>query len=377
MRAETNALSAHLSHVSYREPWLRDVEGIKEWITVRRRGRENVSEAFQRPLLPRYLSFSLYVCLPIRYFYQSAVGSWNTEASLFASANQMLRGGGQEGGRRKHLRAEKNQEGKEDETRQQWWVRRERVREQNLHPWYIWHLKWGFRQHWHTHYLEYISMHCSHISFATSVSSWNSSEPRPSLRASVCPHRYVLWSYRTFAVDGGGFPVQISLLGQVSVCIIWTIECGKGCRITVADKLQFLSVYRCIQDKNSLSSLPPSFFMVVATLVAWPQGWQCLFVHHGPDWMCVRVLLELSEKRLPEWEDSLWSQKAMKDGKWWYTGCRVDIMWRRMKVKIGLAIGNLLVMYCIFVVWFPLLFRFIQKCVVQTLSDEIHVDIVF
>lgn len=108
MRAETNALSAHLSHVSYREPWLRDVEGIKEWITVRRRGRENVSEAFQRPRFPHYLSFRLYVCLPIRYFYQSAVGSWNTEASLFASANQMQRGGGREGGRRKHLRAEKN-----------------------------------------------------------------------------------------------------------------------------------------------------------------------------------------------------------------------------------------------------------------------------
>ena len=145
MRAETNALSAHLSHVSHREPWLRDVEGIKEWITVRRTGRENVSEAFQRPRFPHYLSFRLHVCLLIRYFYQSAVGSWNTEASLFASANQMQRGGGWEGGRRKHLRAEKNQEGKEDETRQQRRVRRERVREQNLHPWYIWHLKWGFR----------------------------------------------------------------------------------------------------------------------------------------------------------------------------------------------------------------------------------------
>lgn len=73
------------------------------------------------------ISSCLYVCLPIRYFYQSAEGSWDTGAgslSLLHPMNQMQRDRGREGGGGSAA-----------------W---KGVREQNLHLWYIWHLKWGF-----------------------------------------------------------------------------------------------------------------------------------------------------------------------------------------------------------------------------------------
>lgn len=44
-----------------------------------------------------------------------------------------------------------------------------------------------------------------------------SSESGPSLRANWFPHRYDFWLYRTFTKDREGFPVQISLLGQLSL----------------------------------------------------------------------------------------------------------------------------------------------------------------
>lgn len=44
-----------------------------------------------------------------------------------------------------------------------------------------------------------------------------SSEPRPSLRANWFPHHYDFWLYRPFTTDKEGFPVQISLLGQLSL----------------------------------------------------------------------------------------------------------------------------------------------------------------
>lgn len=98
---DRSLLSANLSHASYREAWWRD------YMCKRR----NDSKAFQWPHFLQYLSSCPFACFTIRYFYQSAVGSRNTEAQLL-HPNLVQSNGGRE---RVRTIVDRNARGEADE----------------------------------------------------------------------------------------------------------------------------------------------------------------------------------------------------------------------------------------------------------------------